>query len=240
MKKKKFIISAIFLFFAPLILSASTSAQAEETESRVEELSEFHEIIYPIWHTAYPEKDYAALREYVPEVNRLAKNVFDAKLPGILRDKQAKWDAGLEQFKKAVEDYNKAAEGNDDQVLLDAAEALHAKFEMLVRLIRPVLKEIEEFHKVLYVVYHKYLPNIEFDKIKEVNDDFIQKAKAITEATLPTRLEAKTDEFTAAAAELLKAAENLKKTCATQDADAIEKAVDHLHTQYQNLEKIFD
>ena len=46
MKKKLFIVSAIFLFFAPSILSSSTAAQAEETESRVEELSEFHEIIY--------------------------------------------------------------------------------------------------------------------------------------------------------------------------------------------------
>ncbi len=240
--KKIFYLFPLLIFFlllGPICLSASSSIQAEETDSSVKELSEFHEIIYPIWHTAYPEKDYAALREYVPEVNRLAKNVFEAKLPGILRDKQAKWDEGLEQLKKAVEDYNKAAIAEDDQALLDAAEVLHAKYEMLVRLIRPVLKEIDEFHKVLYVVYHKYLPNKEFDKIEAVNDDFILKAEAITKATLPKRLEAKTDEFTAAAGELLEASENLKKACATQDADTIEKAVDSLHTKYQNLEKIF-
>ena len=92
-----FIILFLFLSIGPNFLTASGPAQTEETESRVEELSEFHEIIYPIWHTAYPEKDYAALREYVPEVNRLAKNLFDAKLPGILRDKQTKWDDGMEQ-----------------------------------------------------------------------------------------------------------------------------------------------
>jgi hypothetical protein len=230
----------LFLFLGPFHLFASSPFQTEETESTVKELSDFHEIIYPIWHTAYPEKDYAALREYVPEVNRLAKNVFNAKLPGILRDKKAKWDEGLEQLKKAVEDYNKAAAGEDNQALLDAAEVLHAKFEMMVRLIRPVLKEIDEFHKVLYVVYHKYLPNKEFDKIKSVNDDFILKAEAITKATLPKRLEAKTDAYAAAAKELLEASKKLKKTCETQDTDAVEKAVDFLHTKYQNLEKIFD
>jgi len=242
MKNRFYILSVLllFLFLGPFHLSASGPLQGEETESRVEELSEFHEIIYPIWHTAYPEKDYAALREYVPEVNRLAKNVFSAKLPGILRDKKAKWDEGLEQLKKAVENYNKAAAGEDDQALLDAAEVLHAKFEMMVRLIRPVLKEVDEFHKVLYVVYHKYLPNKEFDKIKAVNDDFILKAEAITKAALPKRLEAKKEEFAAAAAELLRASKSLKKKCATQDATAIEKAVEFLHTKYQNLEKIFD
>ncbi|MEE8605830.1 MAG: hypothetical protein V3S65_10660, partial [Candidatus Aminicenantaceae bacterium] len=144
MKHRFYILSLLFLFLflGPFHQFASNPFQTEETESTVKELSEFHEIIYPIWHTAYPEKDYAALREFVPEVNRLAKNVFDAKLPGILRDKKAKWDEGMAQLKKTVEDYNKAAAGEDDQALLDAAEALHAKFEMMIRLIRPVLKEI--------------------------------------------------------------------------------------------------
>ena len=111
---------------------------------------------------------------------------------------------------------------------------------MMVRLIRPVLKEIDEFHKVLYVVYHKYLPNKEFDNIASVSDDFILNAEAITQATLPKRLEAKTDEFAAAAKELLEASEKLKIACETQDADAVEKAVDFLHTKYQNLERIFN
>ena len=235
-----FLVLFLFLFLGPFCLSASSSIQAEETESTVEELSEFHEIIYPIWHTAYPEKDYAALREYVPEVNRLAKNVFEAKLPGILRDKKAKWDEGLEELKKAVEDYNKAATGEDDQALLDAAEALHAKFEMMVRLIRPVLKEIDEFHKVLYVVYHKYLPNKEYANIRSVSDDMILKAEAITKAMLPKRLEGKTEEFSVAVKDLLEASKKLKATCLTENTDLIEKAVEFLHTKYQNLEKIFN
>lgn len=241
MKNKFYIFSVLFLFLflGPFHQFASSPFQTEETESTVKELSDFHEIIYPIWHTAYPEKDYAALRENVPEVNRLAKNLFNAKLPGILRDKQAKWDEGMSQLKKTVEDYNKAAAGEDDQALLDAAEALHAKFEMMIRLIRPVLKEIDEFHKVLYVVYHKYLPNKKFDNIASVSDDFILKAEAITKADLPKRLETKTDEFSVAAKELLEASKKLKKTCSTKDATAIEKAVEFLHTKYQNLEKIF-
>ena len=242
MKNKFYILSAVFLFLilGPHCLSSPSSFQTEETESRVEELSEFHEIIYPIWHTAYPEKDYAALREFVPEVNRLAKNVFNAKLPGILRDKKAKWDEGLAQLKRAVEDYNKAAAGKDDQALLDAAEALHAKYEMMVRLIRPVLKEVDEFHKVLYVIYHKYLPNKKYADIRSVTDDMIEKAEAITKAMLPKRLEAKADEFSSSAQELLEATKMLKASCLTENEEVVKSAVETLHTKYQNLEKIFD
>jgi hypothetical protein len=157
-----------------------------------------------------------------------------------LRDKKAKWDEGLEQLKKAVEDYNKAAAGKDDQALLDAAEALHARFEMMVRIIRPVLEEIDEFHKVLYVVYHKYLPNKEYADIRSVTDDMIKKAEAISKAKLPSRLEAKSDDFSSAAQELLEASKKLKAASLTKNEELIEKAVGFLHTKYQDLEKIFD
>ncbi len=233
------VLSIILILGAIHLLSAETS-QTEETESWVKELGDFHEIIYPIWHTAYPEKDYEALRGFVPEINRLAKNLFDAPLPGILRDKKPKWDEGLEQMKKAVEDYNKAAAADDDQALLDAAEDLHAKFEMMVRIIRPVLKEIDEFHKVLYVVYHKHLPNKEYDAIRSAADDFIQKAEAIMKAELPKRLEAKAGEFSATAQALFEASKKLKTACMEGDGTVIEKAVESLHTKYRDLEKIFD
>ena len=242
MFKKLSIFSVLFLAanLTLIYVSAPVFCQTEETESRVEELEAFHEIIYPIWHTAYPEKDYAALREYVSEINRLAENLFAAQLPGILRDKKTRWDEGLEDMKQAVEDYNKAAAGKDDQALLDAAEALHARFEMMVRIIRPVLKEVDEFHKVLYIVYHRYLPEKKFDEIRAVSSDLIQKAEAITGAVLPKRLEEKAGAFSGAAKDLWEASQKLKETCLTEDADAIQKAVEFLHAKYQNLEKIFD
>lgn len=235
-----FFMLLIVLFVVRIFPFTPHPAQTAETESRVPELTAFHEVIYSIWHTAYPEKDYEALREFIPEINRLAKDLYNASLPGILRDKKAKWEAGLEELKKAVKDYNQAASGEDNEALLDAAEALHAKYEMMARIIRPVLKEVDDFHKVLYVVVHKYLPNKEFDKIGEASQDLTAKAEAITKTPLPQRLEEKSDLFSSAAQELLAAAQALAERCTTQDPEAIEKAVDVLHTKYQNLEKIFD
>lgn len=240
MNKKRTGILASFLLTFSLCLSGTVTAQTEETESTVPELTAFHEIIYPIWHTAYPEKDYEALRSYVPEMNKLAGDLYNAQLPGILRDKKAKWEKGIEGLKKTVDEYNKAAAGEDDEALLNAAEELHAKFEMLVRIIRPVLKEIDEFHKVLYVVYHKYLPNKQYDEIKTASSELLQKAEAITKAALPQRLESKAEDFAVAVQELVEASKMLAETCQQGNEDSIEKTIDHLHTKYQNLEKIFD
>jgi len=235
MKLNRYLAIALVLFAA-----AAVPALTQETESTVPELSAFHEVIYPIWHTAYPEKDIAMLKSLVPQVNELAEKVFAAKLPGILREKQAKYDAGLAEFRKSVEAYNAAAKGSDDKAMLDAAEVLHAKYEMLVRILRPVLKEMDAFHKVLYVVYHTHLPAKDWAAIRAAAPDLKAKAEAVTKATLPTRLQAKAEAFAKAADELAKAATVLAGLEPKADGAAVEQAVQKLHSRYQELEKIFD
>jgi hypothetical protein len=218
----------------------SQTPEAQETESSVPALTAFHEIIYPIWHTAYPDKDYAALRSFAPDVKKLAEKVYAAELPGILRDKQAKWDQTLDELRKSVDAYLVAAAGSNDAALLDAAEVLHARYEMMVRTIRPVLKEVDTFHKTLYVVYHRYLPNKDITKIAEASADMIAQAEAITKASLPKRLESKADAFSTASQELYEATKSLNETGKSGDGEAITAAVEKVHTKYQALEKIFD
>jgi hypothetical protein len=219
---------------------AAPLALPQETESSVPELEAFHEIIYPIWHTAFPEKDIAALKGFVPEIDRLAAGVYGAMLPGILRDKDAKWQAVLAEFRKSVEAYAAAAKGTDDQALLDAAETLHARYEMLVRTIRPVLEEMDEFHKVLYVVFHKSLPDRKFCEIRAVGPDLKANAEAVAKAKLSARMETRNDRFQAAAADLVAAATALAAACEGEDDAALEKAVLVLHEKYVALEKVFD
>ncbi len=223
-----------------LLAAAAVPVLAQETEGTVPELAAFHEVIYPIWHTAYPDKDVATLKSLVPQVNELAGKVFAAKLPGILRDKQAKYDAGLAEFRASVEAYNAAAKGSDDKAMLDAAELLHAKYEKLVRTLQPVLKEMEDFHKVLYVVYHTDLPAKNWEAVRAAAPDLKAKAEAVTAAKLSTRLQPKAEAFAKASGELAKAAAVLAGLGPKTDGAAIEQAVQKLHSRYQDLEKIFD
>jgi hypothetical protein len=240
MKKLAFPRLLIWLLIAAVGPALPQAPQAQETESTVPELSAFHDIIYPIWHTAYPDKDYAALRSYAPEVKRLAEEIFSAQLPGILREKQAKWDQAVAELKKSVETYLAAAAGTDDAALLGAAEALHMRYEITVRTIRPVLREVDDYHKVLYVVYHRHLPGKDYAKIAELSGDMLTKAEAVTRSTLPERLESKAQAFSAAAQELFEATKNLVETAKSKQGEAVAAAVEVVHTKYQGLEKIFD
>ncbi len=228
-----------FLFFPGIYIFGQQDAQLKETESRVAELENFHDIIYPIWHTAYPEKDYAALKGYVKEVNELASSIYKAKLPGILRDKKQKWDEGVNLFKTSVDEFNKQAEGKDNEALLKAAENLHTKYELLVKIIRPVLKEVDHFHKLLYLIYHTYLPDKNYEKIISVSPDLAERALAITKAELPKRFEDKKEKINSAANELLTAANLLSKIKKDSEGKVIEAGVEKVHAKYQKLEDIF-
>jgi hypothetical protein len=228
-----------------LLLSFGSVLLAEqipdpETESTVPELVEFHEVIYPIWHTAFPAKDYAALRGFLPAIEAGAAKINAAVLPGILREKKQAWDQAVAEFNLAVDAYRKAVAGSDDQALLDAAELLHMRYEMTFRAIRPVAKEVDAYHRVLYVVYHKYLPEKKYADICAAAPDMVAKAEAITKATLSPRLAAKAEAFQAAAARLLdetKALEAAGKTGLEKDIVAL---VGTVHGAYVALEKVFD
>jgi hypothetical protein len=231
---------SLFVFIIFLAFPLLGQDHNEELESSVKELSDYHEVIYPMWHTAYPAKDYAMLREMVPAVNSGAEKIYEAELPGILRDKQKKWDESLARFKQAVEDYNTAAEGDNNEALLTAAEVLHTNYELMVRVIRPVLPEMDDFHKTLYVVYHKYYPDKNYTRIKELTDEIISKAGKVKEAKLPTRLQNKSESYEKAAGSLFHSTLALKEALYSNNPVLIDNAVEKMHTEYQQLESIFN
>ena len=237
MKIQKVLLTVLLAFLAAAGVQASERPQDMETKSVVPELWAFHEIIFPIWHTAFPKKDCEALRGYVPRINELAAKVYAASLPGILRDKKDKWQDGVARLKKSVDDYNIAAAGKDDHALLAAAEALHARFEDLARIVIPVIPEVDAFHKVLYVIYHKHLPDIDIESIRSAVPDLLAKAEAVVKASLPPQMSAKKEDYRRAAEALLNAVQTL---AAVELACNLPAAVEAVHTCYQALEKTFE
>lgn len=166
--------------------------------------------------------------------------INNAKLPGIAQDKESKWKEGLKVLNASAESYYKIAEGSDDQALLDAAEKLHADYEMMVRILRPVNKEVDSYHKDLYVIYHKYYPSKDYKSIEGLIDGMISKAEACINAKLPKRLEGKTDDYQKLTKELVDKTVALKNALKTNDGTVIDKAIDVMHSKYQDVEKLFD
>ena len=239
MKNKINTILIVSLLLA-LPLFAQDDQHLSEVDSSVPELFEYHEVIYPIWHTAYPKKNYVMLKEMVPEVNSGAEKIYSAQIPGILRDKQEEWDKGVAKLRSSVERYNQAMQGTEETEMLLAAEGLHSDFEMLVRIIRPVTKEVDEFHKVLYMIYHHYWPNKNMEEFGKAVDDLAMRADELANCVLPKWASEKSDEFKGQSQKLFDATKNLKEL---KDSDADEtqlnKAIEDVHDNYVALEGLF-
>lgn len=244
MKKYSHLFILTLLTMSICFFTAHTQIQhktiVDETSSTVPQLSELHEIIYPMWHQAFPEKNYELIKSYEPQIAKLSAEFPTIVLPGILREKKVKWDEAVNAFVKSAESFSLACKNNETQKLLDATEELHSKYEGMVRAIRPMLKELDAYHKILYVIYHKHLPDQNIDEIRKSSIDLAARCDELMIAKLPERLKSKAKQFDKAREALSIATNNLLQTAKVNDFNAIKSVVNDVHTKYQTVQNIFD
>jgi hypothetical protein len=219
---------------------APAECSQEELTAKVPELDNLHEVIYQLWHEAYPEKNYKLIKDLLPQADELTARLDAATLPGILRDKQAAWDEGKGKLKGSLAELHKAADANDEEGMLQQTEAFHAAFEGLVRTIRPVVPALDVFHQELYKLYHYYAPNYDLANIRAASLAMKERVPPLAESTLPKRLADRQEAFNGAVAVLSSAVDDLVKTAEKDDKDAILAAVENVHTAYAKTLKIFD
>ena len=232
----------VSVFFYCPVSFAQTEIDPSEITSALPELSDFHKIIYPMWHDAYPAKDYNALKGFVPQIKTSVESINRAKLPGILRDKEAEWKSRLDELNNSAQNYYDAVNNNDNEALLKAAERLHSVYERMNRVIRPVIKEIDDFHQTLYIIYHKLYPDGKFDEITGLTSDLVAKAEAIMnypKDRLKQRLGDNINKFDGAAKHLVDATIVLKEALKGDDPKKKSEAIESLHTAYQDLDAVF-
>ena len=124
--------------------------------------------------------------------------------------------------------------------MLAAAETLHSRFEMLMRAIRPALTELDDFHSVLYMLYHHYLPQYELEKIRSSAAELKQKMKALDEVEVPASVKDRASDFQAARARLSASVDALQSSLSSNEEKIIKNAVETMHSDYQALNRIFE
>jgi hypothetical protein len=211
-----------------------------ELKAEVPALADFHEVIYPLWHEAWPSKNVAMMKELLPQVRTHVESVEKATLPGILRDKQKPWDEGVRALKASLVSYERAAAANDPQGLLDAVENLHARFEGLVRVVRPPMPELESYHVVLYEIFHKFMPAKQLASVRDASATLVARCETLAVANVPRRFAAKIEQFRSGATALCQATTELRDVSRTDDAEKIGRAVDTVHERYRSLAGLFE
>jgi hypothetical protein len=234
----RFLLAAALLAALPA-LSSAQALQPHETASEVPALSAMHDVIMPLWHEAWPAKDVKRMAELAPGIQKHLADVKGATLPGILRDRQPEWNAGLKQLQASAAAYQSAVDRKDDQALLKAAEALHADYEKLVRVIRPATPEIDAFHQALYVLFHYDLEKFSLPVVKEHVAALKAKMDPLAASALPARHAARKDAYEAARARLAAAVDALGAATAGGDESAIKAGIEQVHASYESLDAVF-
>ena len=220
--------------------AATTEMSEAELQASVPELSALHEVIYPLWHSAYPEKNYALIKELLPKADTLVANLDAAALPGILREKQQEWADKKASLKETLAKLHAAADANNEAEMLAQTEAFHAGYEQLVRAIRPVVPALESFHQEMYKLYHYYAPAYDLAQIRAAVAAMQTKIAPLKEAALPQRLADRQADYQLAVQELETCVGELAETAQKDSKEEILAAVEKVHAAYQKTEKLFD
>lgn len=212
---------------------------AEEMTFRVEVLDSMHSVMHPLWHEAYPAKDYTAIAEAVSNFEPLMAALDTATLPPILRDNQARWDEQKALLKSTFEGLKAAVEAGSAEQMLAFTEAFHMNYEGMVRIIRPVLPELEAFHRQLYALYHYYGPAYDVEKIRAAADSMAAVLPALKAAQLPARVAELQGNFEGAVQLLELRVSELREALEKPTRQAVQAAIEVLHNAYRAVEEIF-
>jgi hypothetical protein len=217
-------------------LAAQAPTPDPDLRTEVPALSEYHDVIRPLWHDAWPNRDLALVGSLLPDAKRNQEALEGTPLPGILRDKQDAWQHGVQAMRAALTAAEKGLAAGDPQATLDAVEELHADYEKLVRLIRPPMKELDAYHQELYRVVHRLVPAGELAALPAAAATLVERCTTLQQAPLPKRLAGREATLKPAFATLCTATAELQATAGSQDKAKLEAAVDSVHAAYQAAE----
>jgi hypothetical protein len=213
---------------------------AAELAAEVPELDAVHETMLPLWHEAFPAQDYEAIAAAVPQLEASLSALVDAELPGILQDKQARWDEQKQLMMDSYDGLKTAVDAGNQAEMLAYTEAFHMNYEGMVRIVRPVLPELEAFHQHLYGLYHYYGPGYDLEKIEGAATDMAAAIPPLQAAELPENLASHQAHFEMVVTALGEAVGALMTTLSDPSSAEVEAAIDAVHAAYEEVEGIFD
>jgi hypothetical protein len=231
------------LFLLPACAEESGSVPevpADELSSEIAELGAIHEVMRPMWHDAWPAQDYEAIRAAVAEFEPMVAALDAVTLPGILQDKQASWDEQKLLLLETFQGLKGAAEAGNNDEMMAFAEAFHMNYEGMVRIIRPLSPELDAFHQLLYGVYHYYAPGYDLEKIGNAAREMAAAIPSLQGVTLPEHLAGHQGHWETVVERLGGNVSNLMSTLQDPSREAVMAAVETVHTDYAELEGIFD
>lgn len=179
------------IFMASMISAGEEACPADRAEKKgYNPFGEFHEILAPVWHSAYPEKDYDALLAAGPKFEEKLKLITSMK-PEFKSDyRHAQYDNNLKVFAMAVKRFADACREGDKEKAYELMPDLHNSFEMTASSLLPIsYPEFDGFVISFNLLYGSHIPNDNMEGIVGTSETLVEKVEKLTEETIPDELQ---------------------------------------------------
>ncbi len=183
---------------------------------------EFHKILAPVWHQAWPDKDYDALLMAGPRFTEAFVTI--AKMEPTFKSQKRQQDfmKYRDEFAKYVKAYSVAAERGEKDKVYELMPGLHDAFEMTATTLLPVsYPEIEALAVTLDLIVGTHLPKDNLEGIIGSTETLLSRFSTLTDtASVPVELKDHLAEIMQAVAVMKKLAMQMQECCDKKDMAA--------------------
>ena len=247
--KKHLLILAALLLIVPLTYAAEPPHEEEPGHGhagcpahQVAKMGftvfhDFHEIMAPAWHTAWPDKDYDALLAAGPKFKEAYIGI--AKMEPTFKTKYA-YKAFLkarDSFSRIIEMYAAAAKRGDKEAVYDLMPQLHDAFEMTASTLLPVsYLEIEAAVITLNLIMETHLPENNVEGIVGSTETLVARFVVLADTTsIPDELKERQKEILAEIAAMKKLVLQMKESCDKKDMKSYKVHATELDTKLKGF-----
>ena len=204
-------------------------------------MDDFHEVMAPLWDESYPKKDYQAIRDKASVLKEkmmalvMLRPTHDLeqdreKMNDFLRERQ-----NLTIFVSQVE---KAAKDGPDSTLASAFESVHWSYQELEKVFAERLKELDNFHETLYFLWHRALPERDYDTIKQTAPVLVTEVDTLMKVVLPQIFKTDREKFDQGRTALKDAVYQFVDVCQNGSEEEIDLALKAVYDKYTELDEI--
>ena len=225
---------------------AENPAKTEEDTSSVKDtagllkqaMEDFHQVLMPLWHESYPKKDFQTIRDKA--------KVLQQKLMALIRvppsadlsqdeERLREFLSKRQELAFNVMELGRAAKDQPDSTLASAFESMHWAYEELTKFFAVDIEELNQFHETLYFLWHKALPERDYQAIKDTAPVLKTEVDSLMKVPVPSACKIKNEEFEKGKTALKDAVYMLVDACAKGTEDEIDASLKAVHDRFVEL-----
>ena len=198
----------------------------------------FHQVMAPLWHKAWPAKDYDALIAGGAEFEKQIEGIKELKPEISSEERLASFNERRDLLVKHVEAYVEAAKNGDAEKCYEILPELHDAFELSASALSPIrYPELTGLLVTSNIIVEQHIPSANEEGIKGSTETLTRKMKTLQETEVPQELHYREEALRKDFAELNELVAMMQECCDKNDMEGYRK---HAKTLNERLVAVVD